>query len=380
MPYDTAPTHPQMSATTAPAPRPARPTIPADIAANANPHCRQLNCQSVRALQGDCVSVVPLGELPWVLREDSPQTQFVDRPDDERSPLHFGQLKLLLSMLTFLLWHTEASEGVDYCLFYAGAAPGNSAAYIARLFPRITFYLFDPAPFCAELASPPANVRTFNDYFTDETAAAISERFVGRRTLFVSDIRTGKTSDCVRADMAAQQAWARAIGAESTMMKFRLPWEAGQTLYLAGLVTLQAFAPLTSTETRLISTRRDLYLPARAYDHGAYERQLAHHNMLGRVQYHDHTVNAAGLDHCYDCAVLVLVGKELLRRTTGAHTDQSTSEWIVATIAALKAGRTLDSTYAVSSTRREPQGGPRRGRRGPKPGRSRGSPSERRDS
>lgn len=347
---------PRMDTLQPPASHRAPATLPAEVVANDNPHCRQLLCRHALDAQGDRVPVVPLGETAWALGDDSPQIDYEQRDDKDRSPLHFGQLKLLLSMLTFLLWHTEASDGAEYCLIYAGAAPGNSAAYLARRFPAVTFYLFDPAPFCDELLrAPPANVRLFNEYFTDDVAAAFAERFAGERTLFVSDIRTGKTEDCVVADMGAQRRWALAIGAEVSMVKFRLPWDGGRSSYLGGTVTLQAFATLTSTETRLITTRAELAAP-RDYDHRAYERQLAYHNLLGRVRYHSHSVTAEGLDHCYDCAVLVLVGKELLRRETGTCADGEVAAWVAETVAALNSGRTLGTEYAVSSTRRESRG------------------------
>ena len=44
----------------------------------------------------------PPADLPEVMGAASPRMRFVDRPDAERSPLHFGQLKLFLAELAFL--------------------------------------------------------------------------------------------------------------------------------------------------------------------------------------------------------------------------------------------------------------------------------------
>lgn len=54
--------------------------------------------------------------------------------------------------------------------------------------------------------------------------------------------------------MDAQASWYRALGGAvaASMFKVRLPYAEGSVRYLAGELWLQAFAPLSSTETRLV--------------------------------------------------------------------------------------------------------------------------------
>jgi hypothetical protein len=58
---------------------------------------------------------------------------------------HWGQRKLLLSEIEFLTdW---APLDRDSIVVYAGAAPGTHIAFLAEMFPRLSFVLVDPSEF-----------------------------------------------------------------------------------------------------------------------------------------------------------------------------------------------------------------------------------------
>jgi hypothetical protein len=62
----------------------------------------------------------------------------------ERPALHYGQLKLFLSEVSFLT-HCGACDRASFVV-YAGSAPGNTRHVLARMFPRSKFLLVDPHP------------------------------------------------------------------------------------------------------------------------------------------------------------------------------------------------------------------------------------------
>merc|ERR550514_866026 len=97
---------------------------------------------------------------------------------------------------------------------------------------------------------------------------------LGSKALFVSDIRTAdakiqskeQVDAAVANDMAMQQEWVRLLRPHRAMLKFRLPYAPGQTEYLDGEMRLPIWAPVTSTEARLITDGAT----TRAYDHTEY--------------------------------------------------------------------------------------------------------------
>jgi hypothetical protein len=120
--------------------------------------------------------------------------------------VHWGQRKLLLSEIEFLTHYAEPGITV----VYAGAAPGTHIPYLAGLFPGVSFVLVDPNKFNC-VSSGRIVVR--QEYFTHEVRASgrvikacnapllmkgrsgdhqVAKEFVGKKTLFISDIRTAQ--------------------------------------------------------------------------------------------------------------------------------------------------------------------------------------------
>ena len=350
-----APRAPAPRAPTPRAPAPRAPT-PLDVYVAANPHCRQATTSTIKPFfTEEKLQYRPLSEAPHELTEQSQRMPFVNRPDRDRSPLHFGQLKLHESEKTFLVRHTDACAGTPLVVVYAGAAPGNHIAYLAGMFPSCQFMLYDPAEFCAELRrSPPVNVQLFEEtFFTESVASALEARFraEGTKFAFISDIRTGKEESFVQVDMARQESWVRTLKPDVAMIKFRLPWGAGRTEYLDGDIMLPVFAPLTSTECRLISTRAHAEGPPRVYDNRAYEEWCAFHNSVGRIRCYEHDIKLPGLDHCHDCSMLVRTTAEYLQQTGQGASRRNITRLLRSTIDSFGGGRTLATRYAPSSNR-----------------------------
>jgi hypothetical protein len=325
----------------------------------ASPHCSQVLAESThRHLTPQDLVLRPAEKVPMFLTDASPAIPFVDRPDHERSPLHWGQMKLFLSEVWFLANRTGACAGTRVTVVYAGAAPGHHIPYLAGLFPTCTFRLYDPADFCPALAkNPPANVTVHQAFFTEEVAAQLGEELKGGEAqgtdfVFISDIRTGKEEDYVKVDMDRQESWISLLNPRVSLVKFRLPWQPGKTTYLDGQILLGVYHPLTSTESRLVVPRGSA---PRVYDNTAYEQQCAYHNTVGRVFAYDHGVTAKGLDRCHDCTVLTAVVKDYLRRAGKEHDQVAVGKFIAVTCKAFGTGRTLATKYAPSSNRSKKQ-------------------------
>jgi hypothetical protein len=324
-----------------------------DTFADTNPHCRQVLIPRIAQLFQAEMLARPMSALPWRLGAELPRIPYHTRPDADRSPRHYGQAKLWLAEVAFLSQHTDACLGARYLVVYAGAAPGHHIPALARMFPSCSFLLYDPAPFCPELlAGALPNVAVRNEFFTNATAQRLAVKHAGTACVFISDIRTGKEEDYVEADMQRQAGWLRALRPFVSSVKFRLPWGGGRTPYFDGIVRLQAYPPLTSTETRLIVTRAAIDAPEREYDNLEYEEQLAYHNTVSRVCGYDHPVILAELDHCYDCAHMVAVIGDYLARFGRPATPPVVGAVIAASLASFNGRRTLADQCAAIATRR----------------------------
>ena len=209
---------------------------------------------------------------------------------------HWGQLKLFVSELLFLTHYYDSTETND--VVYVGAAHGDHLRVLSKMFPKITFHLFDSGDFNEGLYNI-SNIVVNKRYFDDSDI----EEWKNRKCLFISDIRTttydsSKTNiedlkineDTVWEDMALQRKWVETIKPLYSLLKFRLPYaeqfelEKGKTRnYLDGIVYTQAFCKSSSSETRLCVLGKQI--TGREWDILSYERKLFHHNSVIRCKY-----------------------------------------------------------------------------------------------
>lgn len=276
---------------------------------HSNPHLRQVTQQNCGYESRTDI------EFSRVLESDAPRLKYRRRRGELKTVIHWGQRKLLLSEIEFLTMYCVPGATV----VYAGAAPGTHTPYLLELFPDLKFVLVDPAPFSSKLTEGPrCSIR--QELFTDELAREFETT---NNTLFLCDIRScdwpldneQEIEDKVLEDMQAQQRWHDIIKPIKSMLKFRLPWDAGNTEYLAGDVYLPVFGPGSTSETRLIPHGHDRI----NWDNQKYEEQMFHFNTVTRVARYPHKmpVGAAayGLDYCYDCRSEVQIILQYLHRT-----------------------------------------------------------------
>ena len=297
-----------------------------------DPHCRQNKSSMV--------------DPPFcrILREDAGMLPYCSRKGEEKSVIHWGQRKLLMSEIEFLtLCQVEHDTlSVDTTVVYAGAAPGTHMHVLVKLFPRLRFVLVDPAPFTMK---PLENVRIVQDLFTDALAAELAgDRKNRGQILFISDIRTADPdihapaeSDArIKEDMKNQWRWHGLLGSVRSMLKFRLPYDKERSEYLSGDIYLPVWGPQTTTECRLV-TCKDEPGKTREYDHEKFESQMFFFNVITRTALYTHDVKAEGMDRCYDCRAEVEILKKYITQASpwgvpdGAALDRDVarmSEWV----------------------------------------------------
>lgn len=89
--------------------------------------------------------------------------------DRENKNAHWGQLKLCLTLIEFIITNVKFNPSKQVRIVYAGAANGRGTSIVASLFPWIEFDLFDSNKFYPKLEIMP-NVSLFNQFFTDDCA------------------------------------------------------------------------------------------------------------------------------------------------------------------------------------------------------------------
>lgn len=227
---------------------------------------------------------------------------------DEKTVIHWGQRKLLISEIEFLTKHSFDNQLV----VYVGAAPGRHITYLSSLFPTLVFHLYDPVKFDIR---PTDKIKIFQQLFTDVDV----NKYVGKNILFISDIRSVGTnnitdeqhSEGILRDLRTQESWYINLRPHKALLKFRFPYTSGQTEYLDGDVYFQAWEPVSSTESRLVPYGPD---KRKIYNHTKYEEQFFYYNNNTRVALYPHNVKSHELDHCYDCTCEIHILREYLTR------------------------------------------------------------------
>ncbi|KAG2374826.1 hypothetical protein C9374_010403 [Naegleria lovaniensis] len=249
---------------------------------------------------------------------------------DFRSTIHWGQRKLLMSEIEFLTLFAPCADyygaNKQIIVVYAGAAPGRHIAYLAELFPYLKFILVDPNNFDPDLSSSEflrERIQMRQEYFTEEMTREFSsenEQNSDKVFLFLSDIRSAdphqqaydEHESWVKQDMDRQMNWIAMMKPRYSMVKFRLPYDPGYTLYLDGWIFLPIWGRQATTETRLVVDGENMKL--KWYDNKEYEEQMFYFNRVTRISLFPHVARSEGIDYCYDCRSEVFVLEMYLRR------------------------------------------------------------------
>ncbi|GAB5365893.1 hypothetical protein AAMO2058_001097400 [Amorphochlora amoebiformis] len=223
---------------------------------------------------------------------------YKEDPFKESDPMHLHRLGLESNLNGRLYTATRpgAQPGRPQTVVYAGGAPGTHIQYLSDMFDDLKY-------------NPPV--------------------------LFISDIRSTdweiETDVTVEnrcsTDMMKQMRWHEIMKPDCSMLKFRLPWGPGKTEYLDGDIYIQAWGPITTTETRLW-TKKGGNMDKRVYDNERYERECFHHNTVSRVARYPHDVEGEGIDRCYDCTCEVYILKNYLRKWKSITDEKTLAEMV----------------------------------------------------
>jgi cap2 methyltransferase len=291
----------------------------------------------------------PITNIPFArtLEPDAPKKPYRRRADEEKTAIHWGQRKLLMSEIEFLLLSMPPKRK-KCVVVYAGAAPGTHVRILADLFPSHLFVLVDPAPFTVRPEK--GRIVIHQCMFTDELAKGMRAELEPKKhhLLFISDVRSCDLdlhseqvyNERINADMQSQAQWHKLLLPFKSMLKFRLPYAPGKTEYLSGGIHLPVWGPGSTTECRLVV---DTHPNTQIYDHVEHEQRMFHFNTVTRVALYKHSVRGCGIDHCFDCTSEVTILTKYLRKMHPAlASDQSVAELSAQISAGISANRTLE--------------------------------------
>jgi cap2 methyltransferase len=247
-----------------------------------------------------------LSELPRILKSTNPTKKYRSRDkDDKESPVHWGQRKLLMSEIEFLVKYGDKTNK-KIIVIYAGGAPGDHIPFLSKLFPHIFFVLIDPSKFSIRQND---KITIIRDFLTNELCDSLYNKYIDDTILFISDIRSVdfRINDSqtvekeIKNDMKLQMEFYKILNPSAGIFKFRLPWnENGFTKYLSGNIHLPVYGARSTTETRLFVDGNKMKM--KNYDNIKYDNQMHYFNTETRNSLFLHNVKAEGLDCCYDCS------------------------------------------------------------------------------
>jgi hypothetical protein len=177
-----------------------------------------------------------------------------------KNVVHWGQLKLFLTTLFFLVKYIEPSDK-DVRIIYAGSAVGHNILILSEMFPNIKWYLIDPAQFAKELYTHKQVIEIRNEFFTDDSAKYYYNLLKSRdkskvKLFFISDIRLEPTEQNVMEDNNSDARWHSIIKPDYSYLKFRCPYQGDKLYsYYDGEIFVQPYAPPGSIESRQLLSK-----------------------------------------------------------------------------------------------------------------------------
>ena len=236
---------------------------------------------------------------------------------------HDGQRKLLYSEIEF---YTELSKSYnlnDILVVYIGSGTGYHFPIIFDLFPELDFFLCDPDKysFTHNITNNKDRFFFYNNYYVDDSYKIIlkwNQERKNKKIAFISDIRDESKEINVFNNMLSQQKWCMQLNSIAYLLKFRLPIiykgfkyeyfdyllppEQNNNLlkiskkikkfkkdgfrYLKGKIFIQIYAPLMSTESRLLHIRKSYEEPFDFdnYDIFKYNTNFYYFNLYDRYK------------------------------------------------------------------------------------------------
>ena len=268
--------------------------------------------------------------------------------DYDGKTVKWGQLKLLMGEIIFLLDHCDASKYDDGIVFVvAGGASGEHYVVLLEMFPIIKrLDLWDSRDFSHKLDKyeREGRVRYYKEYMLEHRIKEVYPLINRNEAIFfASDIRT-VTNDGVDKglytnakkeyriwfdDNMLQANFVRTLKPEASLLKFRLPYVLGEDdlikedklPYIKGIIYTQCFNGLKSSETRLVPIKGDdgELIENYIYSKSHHEKAMMYYNTEVRnskyIRWHNYTNNTSDiydeqLVSCFDtCYVLYILDK-----------------------------------------------------------------------
>jgi hypothetical protein len=256
--------------------------------------------------------------IKLTLDNNFPKLNYQDRRHRPTTTLHVGQIKLFATTLQFLTNYIPKNKETH--ILYPGSASGQNIHLLSKLFPNCFWYLIDPNPFYKKLYNNKNVLHIENKYFTDEDAIYFKEKLKNKFTVFISDIRISDIEDIrekreYRAldDQTNQYNWTKIFNADIHFLKFKIPRIKNKYKYFDGKLYLQPFAPVTSTETRLVVKKNP---KDKIYDLSDYEDKFYYHNRILRVCDYSklHNYKYKYFCNCYDCTLFFIILEEYINK------------------------------------------------------------------
>jgi len=235
--------------------------------------------------------------------------------------VHWGQLKMFLVTLLFLLKKVNPNEK-EVHVIYPGSGRGPiNLLIILDMFPNTKWYLIDPEDLLPKIKSKLTNhkqiIEIRQEFFTDEIAKEYYEKFKNRDfpLLFFSDIRLTTDDEAILEDNDSNITWHKIIQPDYSYFKFRIDYEGDSNLYkyYKGDIYVQAYAPSSSTESRILFKKE---LVECTYKKDEYEGKFLYFNRILRPSYYRKAIikNNNYFDHCYDCTYYSYLIKNYLNK------------------------------------------------------------------
>lgn len=227
------------------------------------------------------INYYKLGSVPRYINDLPNDVDYRSEVYTEKKELHKGQRKLYLSEIDFLTDYAKQ----DTMVVYIGAAAGHHINELYDKFKHmnLSYHLYDLNKFDQNLQYK-TNITMFSEYFTDKHCAKYKQY---PDILFISDIRNMEVLKnavpIVQEDMKLQKKWVLDINPRACMLKFTLPYDSDTLVeYLDGEVRLQAYAPNSSTECRLVA---EYPYKLKKYNPRDHEKRMFYLNKIIRQWY-----------------------------------------------------------------------------------------------
>jgi hypothetical protein len=223
--------------------------------------------------------------------------------------IHWGQLKMFLTTFLFLIKVVKETDEVVN-IIYPGSAKGDNILILCELFPNTRWYLIDPNKYHPKLYSHKQIIECKNELFTNKLAEYYYNKLKNTKLLFISDIRVATDDKSILRDQNQNTNWYTILKPNYAFLKFRCPYYKPEKYqYYTGKIYLQPYAPIKSTETRILLSG---ILEEKIYDIDEYIGRMFYFNRVLRPAYYKTFANNKHMDHCWDCAYFSYIVKNYI--------------------------------------------------------------------